>query len=86
MTYYPAQRMRCSENLVGQKVEMGLEQSGEDLFVVFNGIRVAIRGKPNTPQAKTWVSIEPGYTVLEGRYQGRDYTKVVFASNEGRPQ
>jgi hypothetical protein len=43
-----------------------IENDGSDVFVTFNGVRIAKRGKPETPQARTWVSIEPGYTVLDG--------------------
>jgi hypothetical protein len=31
----------------------------------FDGVRIAHRGKPGTPQAKTWVSMKPGYEVLD---------------------
>jgi hypothetical protein len=43
-----------------------IENDGADVFVTFNGVRIAKRGKPQTPQARMWVSIEPGYTVLDG--------------------
>jgi hypothetical protein len=43
-----------------------MECTGDDLFIVFNGVRIAKRGYPGTPQAKTWVSIEPGCRVLDG--------------------
>jgi hypothetical protein len=38
---------------------------GVDLFVVFDGKRIAKRGHPDTPQAKTWVSLEPGFVVRD---------------------
>ena len=37
-----------------------------DLFVVVDGIKIAKRGRRNTPQAGTWVSIKPGWEVLDG--------------------
>lgn len=37
---------------------------GKDLFIVFNGERVAKRGQPGTPQAGTWVGLKPGWTVI----------------------
>jgi hypothetical protein len=37
----------------------------QDLFVVLNGVRVAKRGQPGTPQAKTWVALEPGHQVYD---------------------
>jgi hypothetical protein len=43
-----------------------LDCTGEDIFVVVNGARIARRGYPGTPQAKTWVSLEPGWKVLDG--------------------
>jgi hypothetical protein len=39
---------------------------GKDIFVVVDGVRIARRGHPNTPQAATWISIEPGWEVLDG--------------------
>ena len=38
---------------------------GENIFVVADGIRIAKRGGPGTPQAKTWVSLEPGWKVFD---------------------
>jgi len=43
-----------------------IENDGSNVFVTFNGVRIAKRSKPETPQARMWVSIEPGYTVLDG--------------------
>jgi len=43
-----------------------IENDGDNSFVVFKGVRIAKRGKPETAQARMWVSIEPGYTVLDG--------------------
>jgi hypothetical protein len=40
-----------------------VESDGHDLFIVFDGKRIAKRGKPGTPQAGTWISLEPGYVV-----------------------
>ena len=38
---------------------------GENIFVVADGIRIAKRGGPGTPQAKTWISLEPGWKVFD---------------------
>ena len=43
-----------------------MECTGDDIFIVFNGVRIAKRGYPDTPQAKTWVPLEPGWRVLDG--------------------
>jgi hypothetical protein len=46
------------------------EQTYDDLFVLYDGRRIAVRGKPNTPQANTWVALVPGVVVLDGREHG----------------
>ena len=47
--------------------ECRVENDGHDLFVVFDGKRIAKRGKPGTLQDGTWVSLEPGYVVTMDR-------------------
>ena len=39
---------------------------GTDIFVLIDGVKIAKRGHPGTPQAKTWVSLEPGWRVFDG--------------------
>ncbi len=48
------------------------------LYVVFDGKRIAQRGEPGGPHARTWVSLVPGYDVvdldsdeIEVRFEGR---------------
>jgi hypothetical protein len=48
--------------------EASMESDGTDVFVVYNGVRIAKRGNPNTTQAGTWVSLEPGYQVFDKGY------------------
>ena len=36
-----------------------------DIYIVFDGVRIAKRGLPGTPQAKAWIVLEPGYTVYD---------------------
>jgi hypothetical protein len=43
-----------------------IKSTGRDIFVYVGGLRVAKRGRPNTPQAKTWISLEPGWEVVGG--------------------
>ena len=38
---------------------------GDDLFVLADGVKIAKRGRPGTAQARTWVSLEPGWRVLD---------------------
>ena len=37
---------------------------GGECFVVVDGVRVAQRGHPDSAQAKTWISLEPGFSVI----------------------
>ena len=39
--------------------------STTDMFVVVDGVRIARRGYPGTSQAGTWVSLEPGWEVVD---------------------
>jgi hypothetical protein len=34
---------------------------GHDLFILINGVKVAKRGRPNTPQRRTWISLDPRF-------------------------
>jgi hypothetical protein len=47
--------------------ECRIEFTGEDMFVIADGVKIAKRGRPGTPQAATWVSLEPGWTVRDCR-------------------
>jgi hypothetical protein len=31
--------------------------------LIYNGVKIAERGQPNSPQARQWVVLEPGYKV-----------------------
>ena len=42
-----------------------IEKTNKDVFVAVDGVRVARRGYPGSPQARTWVSVEPGWEVLD---------------------
>jgi hypothetical protein len=58
--------------------EMILEFTGEDVFVHFDGKLIAKRGHPGTPHAKTWVSLEPGYRVLDGKGAGTPNWEIII--------
>jgi hypothetical protein len=38
---------------------------GHDLYIEFDGVRIAKRGNPGTPYHRRWISLEPGFTVLD---------------------
>jgi hypothetical protein len=42
-----------------------IQMDHDGLFVIFDGMKIARRADPDTPQARTWVSLEPGYAVLD---------------------
>jgi hypothetical protein len=37
----------------------------DDVFVLVDGMKIARRGLPDTPQAETWIMLEPGWTVRD---------------------
>jgi hypothetical protein len=39
---------------------------GRDIFIVLDDVKIAKRRRAGTPQAKTWISLEPGWSVLDG--------------------
>jgi hypothetical protein len=49
-----------------------------DIYVIYDGVRIAERGKPGTPQAKTWISLEPGYVV----YDTPDLSQIVVGRTD----
>jgi hypothetical protein len=59
--------------------EAAIESDGTDVFVSYDGKRIAKRGHPDTPQTGTWVSIEPGYTVWD-----KGYPQELVVEYEGK--
>lgn len=60
----PAAKQRKRKD--GPGLEAFLQFTGDDLFVVFDGERIAQRGQAGTPEAKTWVPLIDGFTVEDG--------------------
>jgi hypothetical protein len=54
-----------------------IEGTGTDIFVVFDGVRIAKPGHPGTPQAGQWISLEPGYVV----HSSTDHSKITVERN-----
>ena len=46
---------------------------GHDLFLLVNGVKVAKRGHPNTPEARTRISLDPRF---EAHSEGWSYRSV----------
>jgi hypothetical protein len=40
---------------------MVMHFDGRDLFIIVNGVKVAQRGHPNTPQRGTWIALDPRF-------------------------
>ena len=45
--------------------DIQVENAGKARFIRVDGLRVARRGSIGSPQAGTWVSIEPGWEVMD---------------------
>jgi hypothetical protein len=56
---------------------------GRGVFVACDGLKIAKRGRPGTPQARTWVSLEPGWRVLDS-FEGDQYVITVEYKPPGR--
>ena len=56
---------------------VGMVRDGDVLFIVRDGKHIAKRGHPGTPQAKTWIPLEPGITV----HGGTDLSEIVVELN-----
>jgi hypothetical protein len=52
-------KQACFEHVPACRSETG----SAEVYVVFDGKRIAKRGNPGTPWASTWVSVEPGFQV-----------------------
>jgi hypothetical protein len=61
--------------------EASLESDGIDVFVLYNGVRIAKRGDPNSEQAGTWVSLKPSYRVFDKDYPAK---LIVHSFNSPR--
>ena len=54
-----------------------VQADGTDLYAVFHGVQIAKRGAKGTPQARTWISLEPGYRVRD-EYGERGALTIVI--------
>jgi hypothetical protein len=58
-TAKPAMTKIWSERIV-------IESAEEDIYLVLDGVRMAKRGKPGTPEQETWIYLKPGSPEREG--------------------
>jgi len=57
--------------------EFKIESDGRDLYVVVDGVRVAKRGHPGTPEAGTSISLAPGWTVTSNEDPARSRSRTT---------
>lgn len=57
-----------------------IECEGNDIFIIYDGVRIAKRGHPGTSQGKTWISLEPGWSVRD-----HDGGNTIEVEHQGVP-
>lgn len=57
--------------------DVRIEGTGSDIFVVFDGVRIAKRARPGTRQAGTWISLQPGFVV----HSNADHSEITVERN-----
>ena len=65
-----SQRKKFEKKLPGIRLsggEASVVGDGHDLFVVLDGVKIARRGQPGSKWPAQWISIEPGYSVIDNR-------------------
>lgn len=62
------------------EIEVQIESDGKDVFVVANGLRIAKRGHHGTRHARTWISLEPGWSVESSA----DHSEIVVIQDSRR--
>ena len=50
---------------------------GHDCFIIVDGVKIAKRGHPDTPEARTWISLDPGFKAY-----GDDWSYEAHRSSE----
>jgi hypothetical protein len=64
-----------STNLENQQQStVTITKIGDDIFVLLDDMKIAKRGKDGTPQADSWVVLEPPFIVVDSA----DLTKLVI--------
>jgi hypothetical protein len=65
-TYGPRRRLGPPRQEGEDVGDVTVQSDGTDIFVVVDDLRIARRARPGTPQAGTWISLEPGWRVTGG--------------------
>jgi hypothetical protein len=53
------------EPKMAKKPPVEIKEIGGEVFVLVDGVKIAMRGASDSSRAGTWIPIEPGWTVLE---------------------
>jgi hypothetical protein len=53
---------------------VAITKFGDDIFVILDAMKIAKRGKDGTPQADSWVVLEPGFSAVDSA----NLTKLVI--------
>jgi hypothetical protein len=62
--------------------EVYVELTGQgEMYVELDGLRIAKRGSPDSPQARTWIALEPGFQVLDGPRDDAGNGSIVIYYN-----
>src|SRR5215472_6414178 len=74
----PTKEMVVTKTKSSAQLHCYLCRDGADLVIVLGNLAIAKRGRPGTPQAKTWVSLIPGF-----RVQDVDDGRIIEVRFEG---
>jgi hypothetical protein len=58
---------------------LAIERDSNGIFIIADGVKIARRGHPGTAEAKTWVLLEPGWSVVD---RPPDEIEIMY---EGKP-
>lgn len=65
-----------------------IETTEEDIYLVLDGVRMAKRGKPGTPEQETWIYLKPGSPERRARFCKKQCRSTRICPNVkcGSPQ
>ncbi len=53
------------KRIINMASPVAVDRDGNELYLHLDGLRIAKRGHPGTPEEKTWVSLLPGYEAVD---------------------
>jgi hypothetical protein len=67
------------------KPRQQIENAEDELFIVFDGVRIAKYGKPLSGYFGQWIPLEPGYEVFCERRSQRDRHQQAWRPRSLKP-